>query len=739
MKKFAALGLSAAVVLSLAIAPSAQAKVKVTKPAAPTVASIFSSPVKKGKVNITFAITLPTNTGGAKITGSKVRAGGKSCTIKGTKTSCTIKGITNGKALNVIAQTKNKKGFGARSVGVSYVAGAAAFSALVIPAAPVVPVVPVVPAPSPPAPSPPALIGQNALTLSLNGVTSATYNGSAFSQALTLSTAGGSGTGAVSYSILTGSAAACALTGSGANLTLTTTTDGYCRIVSTKAADSAYLAITSAHQDFTFNNAVISSAAIVGLEVPIPGASVDTTVNSGTGYSATVAWKKTSDESLVSTFASATQYTATITLTPTTGYTFSGVPQDFFTVAGNAATANTANNSVVTAEFPIGYALDDTGPAGGKIFITPNTPGNTTGQYFEAAVADLIGDKIWCTSSAGAYFAAGEVGAPGTGIGTGKTNTAEIVGGVVGSFCQGGAAVEAKGHNGGGKTDWFLPSADELNQLCRYAKIQAQSTETCAAGDVTRGALTTLSYWSSSEIVTPYQAARYQTFNLGGQGILTRLNAIKVRPVRSFSAYAIGSVGPAGGRVFMTPSTQGGLGGDSYYEAAPTGWGNGIAVNPSITIDGISFAAEITGTSTTDPQLRWCNNPTATVGVTSTAIGTGKANTAAIVSGGDVNCTLGAGFTADGYTSTGATPYSDWFLPSFDEINQLCRYAGEAAQSTEPCSNSGSLRVGFVAASFGSSSELDPSQNWIQSFATAGSGGGSKGATSYIRPVRSFQ
>jgi len=163
MKKFAALGLSAAVVLSLAIAPSAQAKVKVTKPAAPTVASIFSSPVKKGKVNVTFAITLPTNAGGAKITGSKVRAGGKSCTIKGTKTSCTIKGITNGQALNVIAQTKNKKGFSARSVGVLYVAGAAAFSAsvtpaAVIPATPVVPVTPVVtvPAPSPPAPTPSA-------------------------------------------------------------------------------------------------------------------------------------------------------------------------------------------------------------------------------------------------------------------------------------------------------------------------------------------------------------------------------------------------------------------------------------------------------------------------------------------------------------------------------------------------------------------------------------------------------
>ena len=240
--------------------------------------------------------------------------------------------------------------------------------------------------------------------------------------------------------------------------------------------------------------------------------------------------------------------------------------------------------------------------------------------------------------------------------------------------------------------------------------------------------------------MTPYQAARYQTFNLGGQGILTRPNAIKVRPVRSFSAYAIGSVGPAGGRVFMTPSTQGGLGGDNYYEAAPTGWGNGIAVNPSITIGSITFVAEITGTSTTDPQLRWCDNTTDTVGVTGTAIGTGKANTVAIVSGGDVNCTLGAGFTADRYTSTGATPYSDWFLPSKDELNQLCHYARTEAQSTGNCSSSSApLRAGFVADYFGSSSEYDPGVLWIQTFAGSFTAGGAKAATSYIRPVRSFQ
>ena len=48
-------------------------------------------------------VTLPISDGGSKITGSKVAAGGKSCTIKKTKTSCTIKGIKSGKSLNVVA------------------------------------------------------------------------------------------------------------------------------------------------------------------------------------------------------------------------------------------------------------------------------------------------------------------------------------------------------------------------------------------------------------------------------------------------------------------------------------------------------------------------------------------------------------------------------------------------------------------------------------------------------------
>ena len=115
--------------LSLAIAPTAQAKPKISKPSAPTIAAISSSAVKKGKVNVTVTITLPASNGGSKITGSRVSAGGKSCTIKSLKTSCTIKGLKSGKSLKVVARSKNKKGFGANSPSVGHVAGGGAYTA----------------------------------------------------------------------------------------------------------------------------------------------------------------------------------------------------------------------------------------------------------------------------------------------------------------------------------------------------------------------------------------------------------------------------------------------------------------------------------------------------------------------------------------------------------------------------------------------------------------------------------
>ena len=133
MKRFATF-LSLILVATLTVPANAAVK-SVSKPSAPTISSITSSPVKKGKVNLTVVVTLGADTGGATVSGTKISAGGKSCTAKKTKTSCTIKGIKNGKAVNVSAKSKNKKGFGPGSPLVTYTAGAATYTVAAAPAA----------------------------------------------------------------------------------------------------------------------------------------------------------------------------------------------------------------------------------------------------------------------------------------------------------------------------------------------------------------------------------------------------------------------------------------------------------------------------------------------------------------------------------------------------------------------------------------------------------------------------
>jgi hypothetical protein len=94
---------------------------------------------------------------------------------------------------------------------------------------------------------------QSALSLTLSP-TSKTYP--SYSQVMSMSTSGGSGTGNVTYQVTPGgSAIDCALSDSSASATLTSTSSGTCLIVATKAGDGTYNAISSSAATFTFNKA----------------------------------------------------------------------------------------------------------------------------------------------------------------------------------------------------------------------------------------------------------------------------------------------------------------------------------------------------------------------------------------------------------------------------------------------------------------------------------------------------
>ena len=90
-----------------------------------------------------------------------------------------------------------------------------------------------------------------------------------------------------------------------------------------------------------------SDPAVSGVTVPVAGQTPAASVTGTTGYEGAISW------SGASTFFGLTDsYSATITLTANPGYTFVGVPANYFTVAGATSVTHAANSGVITATFP---------------------------------------------------------------------------------------------------------------------------------------------------------------------------------------------------------------------------------------------------------------------------------------------------------------------------------------------------------------------------------------------------
>ena len=124
--------------------------------------------------------------------------------------------------------------------------------------------------------------------------------------------------------------------------------------------------------------------------------------------------------------------------------------------------------------------------------------------------------------------------------------------------------------------------------------------------------------------------------------------------------------------------------------------------------------------------IRWYNGSFTTTGATATTIGTGSANTDAIIAAQGATTTSYAAGLAKAYAAGG---YTDWFLPSKDELNKMY-LKKEILEAVS----------GFTAFSdyYWSSTEYGSGQARDQYFYNGSQSRYNKANTNNVRPVRAF-
>lgn len=158
-------------------------------------------------------------------------------------------------------------------------------------------------------------------------------------------------------------------------------------------------------------------------------------------------------------------------------------------------------------------AVGNIGPGGGLVFLISG------GLTYEMAPKTWNGGSedptnTWCNVTSNV------TGAVSVSVGAGASNTAAMD-----AACTSGAGQATSDLVLGGKTDWFLPSKDELFEMYSYSLVMPGSV---AATYAFVGA----TYWSSTQNSASF--ASTLSFSGGSVGNVFKTLSVRVRPVRSF-------------------------------------------------------------------------------------------------------------------------------------------------------------------------------------------------------------
>ena len=200
---------------------------------------------------------------------------------------------------------------------------------------------------------------------------------------------------------------------------------------------------------------------------------------------------------------------------------------------------------------------------------------------------------------------------------------------------------------------------------------------------------------------------------------------------------AVGDRGPGGGIVFYVSNANFTSIGSTcntackYLEAAPAGWAG--AVDP------------VRGWAENTYRYTIVNNASSPETATASGIGWGYFNTRAIILQGNSDTSTIAAALADSYTVTlDGAEVADWYLPSIDELNQMCKWQrgvawiSDATVCAGGTANTGPGAAGFPSEDYNSSTEYNYGYRMVMNFGSDNVGPDGKDTWRRVRPIRAF-